>query len=220
MSAAQRAIRLSTGSPDWKNTLVDANVLLGIICALKSDSTSAERHFDEALQLDNQHFLAQANRNVLREIKTEVTLARGTDMSKEVIDNIAFNTINLNADNKKAEIATLEDYKITLLTKSFDHSKVLANASVTGTGSNKIRKNTFLHFTAPGYDLPSAKGSKVGDSLQSVLDKYGAPQARMSLGNGAFLRYKNDDQLGSGGGVIFEFADQKLLRWCVYRQTK
>lgn len=220
VSAAQRAIRLSTGNPEWKNTLADANVLLGIVSALKSDSTSAERHFDEALQLDKQHFLAQANRNVLREIKTEVTLARGSDMSKEVIDNIAFNTIKLNADNKKAEIATLEDYKITLLTKAFDHSKVLANTSVTGTGSNKIRKNTFLHFTAPGYDLPSAKGSKVGDSLQSVLDKYGAPQARMSLGNGAFLRYKNDDQLGSGGGVIFEFADQKLRRWCVYRQTK
>jgi len=217
--AANRAVRLAKDDLALQSTHGDALVLMGILSALKKDSIGAERHFDAALALDPQHLVAQTNRHVLRKTKAEVRLARGANITNEVIENIPFNTIKLNADNKKADITALDDYKITLLAKNYDQSKVLANASTTGTGSNKIKKNTFLHFTAPGYDLPSAKGAKVGDSLQSVLEKYGEASARMSLGNGTFLRYKYDDQTG-GGGVIFQFEGQKLLRWCVYRQVR
>jgi hypothetical protein len=82
-----------------------------------------------------------------------------------------------------------------------------------------VKKNTYLHYTGPDYSQPAKKGIRLGDSLTKVTqkDKYGEPQARISLGNGSFLRYIQDTTTG----VIFQFdQDNKLVRWCIYRQQR
>ncbi len=218
-NAGLRAIRIAKDDPENKTTLVNAQVLLGILSALKNDSTSAQLHFHEALKMDSTHFLAKANRNVLTNVKNLVSLKAATNLADEVIDDQPFNSLRLNADNKKWDILADDDYKITLLGKAYDHSFILANTSTKGTGSNRVKKNTYLHYTAAAYAQPSSKGIRIGDPLSKVTqsDKYGEPQSRMSLGKGTFLRYIQD----ATTGVIFQFdEDNKLVRWCIYRQQR
>ena len=202
-SAGQRAIRIAKDDPNSKTTLVNAQVLLGILGALKKDTTNAKLHFDEALQLDSTHFLAKTNLNVLNGVKNPIPPISKASLEEEVIDGQPFNSLRLNADNKKEDILSDDDYKLVLLGKTYDHSFILANASTKGTGSNRVKKNTYLHYTAAGYDQTSKKGIQIGDSLTKVTqaDKYGEPQSRISLGNGTFLRYIQD----ATTGVIFQF---------------
>ncbi len=216
-SAAQRAIRLSTDSPDWKTTLADAQVLLGILKALKNDTEAADRYFGEALKLDERHFLAKANRRILKGEKPEIIPPKAANQPSETIDGVAFKDIKLDKTHIRGTVKDVDEHKITLAARSYDHSNVLANVSSTGTGGQKVKKNSTFHLTGPEYDKATAKGIKIGKSYQDVIDKYGEPFARMSLGSGAFLHYKLDD----GGGIIFQFdGAYKLTRWCIYRQGK
>lgn len=218
-SAALRAIRIAKDDPDSKTTLVNAKVLLGILSALKKDTTESKQHFEEALNLDSTHFLAKSNFNTLMGIKNPIPPFSRASLENEVIDNQPFNSLRLNADNKKGDILSDEDYTLVLLGKAYDNSFILANASVKGTGSNRVKKNTYLHYTGPAYSQPTSKGVTIGDKLAKVIEaeNYGEPQSRMSLGNGTFLRYIQD----ATTGVIFQFnAENKLTRWCIYRQQR
>ena len=221
-SAAQRAIRIAGGDAHWKNTLVDAQVLLGILKALKKDSTAAEGFFNQALQLDSLHFLAQANRNVLRGQTNNLSTPGNTDLAGETIDDLTFNDITINmkpnsGPDFKGYLLNEPDHQIVLGSKNYEHSQVLANVAITIKNEKKFIKYSTFHVTNPVYDQPTAKGIKTGDSYQSVLNKYGDPATRISLGNGAFLHYKQDEILG----MIFQFdGAYKLRRWCIYHQKE
>ena len=109
------------------------------------------------------------------------------------------------------------DHQIVLGSKNYEHSQVLANVAITIKNEKKFIKYSTFHVTNPVYDQPTAKGIKTGDSYQSVLNKYGDPATRISLGNGAFLHYKQDEILG----MIFQFdGAYKLRRWCIYQQKE
>jgi tetratricopeptide (TPR) repeat protein len=216
--AARRAIRLSTDSPDWKNTLTDAHVLLGILSALQKDSTSADGHFMDALKLDADHFLAKANQNTLKGIKNETKPSQEIDLTMEVIDDTPFNTIKLDKSHVKGQIIKEEQYEITLAARAYVASQVFANAVTTGTGGQKVKKNTFLQMTGTGYGKATEKGIKLGDSLTKVLEKYGEPQARFNLSSGTMLRYKNKADFS---GLIFQFDKSgQVMRWVIFRQVR
>lgn len=213
--AANRAIRLAAGNPKWLNTETDGKVLLGILRALALDSVGAETHFAEALILDANHFLAKANLNKLRGKSNPIQAKTGTDLKNEVIDDIPFANIRLDRSNVRAQIKEEDEHKITLAAKSYAASTVFANASTTGSGGNKVKKDTFLQMTGPSYAKASHKGIKLGDSQVKVLEKYGEPQARVNLGNGTMLRYKDDTGFS---GLIFQFdGGGKLMRWVIYK---
>lgn len=213
--AANRAIRLASGNPKWFNTETDAKVLLGILRALALDSVGAEAHFAEALSLDANHFLAKTNQNKLRGKSNPIQPKMGIDLKNEVIDDLQFANIRLDRSNVRALIKEEEEYKITLAAKSYAASTVFANASTTGSGSNKVKKDTFLQMTGPGYDKASHHGIKLGDNQAKVLEKYGEPQARVILGSGTMLRYKSDTDFS---GLIFQFdGGGKLMRWVIYK---
>ncbi|MCU0347760.1 MAG: hypothetical protein MUC59_12540 [Saprospiraceae bacterium] len=213
--AANRAIRLATGSPEWANTHADAKVLLGILRALAQDSVGAAAHFAEALNMNANHFLAKANLDALRGKANASRPSQGIDLSKELIDDLPFSSIKLTKTDVRGQIADGEQYKITLVAKSFASSTVFANSATTGSGGNKQTKDTFLQMTGPGYGKASAKGIKLGDPQAKVVEKYGEPQARVNLGSGTMLRYKNATDFS---GLIFQFDGAgKLVRWAIYK---
>jgi tetratricopeptide (TPR) repeat protein len=213
--AANRAIRLATGSPEWANTHSDAVLLLGILRALARDSLGAEAHFKEALQLNANHFLTKANQNTLRGKPDTSQNPQGIDLSKEIIDDLPFSSIKLNKTDIRGQIVDEEEHKITLVAKSYAASMVFANASTFGSGGNKVKKDTFLQMTGPGYSKATNKGIKLGDKLAKVLEKYGEPQARVNLGSGTMLRYKNATDFS---GLIFQFDGAgKLMRWVIHK---
>jgi tetratricopeptide (TPR) repeat protein len=213
--AANRAIRLTAGNPKWLNTETDAKLLLGILRALALDSLGAEAHFAEALQLNANHFLTKANQNTLRGKPNTSQTPQGIDLSKEIIDDLPFSSIKLNKTDVRGQIVDAEEHKITMVAKSYAASVVFANASITGSGGNKVKKDTFLQMTGPGYSKQTNKGIKLGDKLAKVLEKYGEPQARVNLGSGTMLRYKNATDFS---GLIFQFDGAgKLMRWVIYK---
>ncbi len=213
--AANRAIRLAKDSPKWANTHADALLLLGILRALALDSVGAEAHFAEALQLNANHFLTNVNLNALRGKPNTSQTPQGIDLSEEIIDDLPFSSIKLNKTDIRGQIVDEEEHKITLVAKSYASSMVFANASTTGSGGNKTKKDTFLQMTGPSYAKATHKGIKLGDSLSKVLGKYGEPQARVNLGSGTMLRYKNATDFS---GLIFQFDGAgKLMRWVIHK---
>ncbi len=216
--AARRALRLCADQKEWQHTQADAHVLLGILSAVKKDSVQSEGHLADALSIENSNFLALANRDALRGIKPVFKPVLEIDLSAETVDGLAIKDLRLDATNVRGKLVDAPDRVVTLAAKEFSTSKAFANSAVTGTGGQKFKKNTFLLMTADGYAQPTAKGIKIGSPLADVLEKYGEPQARVNLGGGSMLRYKNS---GDFSGMVFQLSNAgKVERWAVYRQMR
>ncbi len=216
--AARRAIRLTVGSEEWGNTMVDAQVLLGILSSLSGDSTAAEGHFAEALKLDANHFLANTNLNALRGIKVTPKPTPEIAIDNEVIGDMPFNKISLDKTHLRGTLLDQEEHKLRLAVRSYDSSVAFMNNATTGTGGNKLNKNTFLQKTIDGYAKPTQRGIKLGSSIAAVVEKYGEPTSRINLSAGTWLRYKNQ---GEFSGILFQFDTAgRLTKWVLYRQVK
>jgi tetratricopeptide (TPR) repeat protein len=216
-SLAQRATRLAGEQRATSSTLPDALVLRGILAALKSESAAAESFFDQALQADANHLFAKMNKAVLKGEKSDFKSNLETAFvdSDEIIGNVAFREIELGKSHLKAALVLENNRKIRLAARNYPGSLVLANVSSKGVGSQATTANTTFQITAPDFGGTSFKGVTIGDDVSSVLAKYGAPAAVLSLGEGTFLRYLLKD----GRGLIFQTgAHQKVTRWCIYKR--
>ncbi|MBI1227538.1 MAG: hypothetical protein GC192_20060 [Bacteroidetes bacterium] len=217
-SAAQHAIRLAGDNPEWKPTLANSKVLLGILSALNKDSLSANQFFKEALQLDSSHFLAKTNQNILNDIKNPRGGIKKLNLSAEQIETARF-VLNKVTD-KKADIVAEPDFTIEFLAKEFAESTALGNSSTKGTGGNRRKLDTTIRLTSSDYKQASAKDIILGNNRQQVEEKYGEPFAFISLGNGSFLRYL-DQNPNPVSGLIFQFNEEnELVQWCKYWQIR
>ncbi|HFA50604.1 MAG TPA: hypothetical protein ENJ95_16480 [Bacteroidetes bacterium] len=215
--SAKRAIQLSQNKPEWKATLSDGQVMLGILSALNGDREGALQYFDKALELEENHTLALANKNVLGAGESPLANSAGLDESGETIDGLPFSAIDFN--KKRLLLQHRESPTDSLVLARLDfsgkNSFVLVHESLKGSADPFKQAYHVFHITGPGYEGETEKGISLenGDHA-SITKKYGPPQQQYPLGNGSLLRYefKNLE-------LIFQLGtDGRLLRWCVYRR--
>lgn len=206
---ARRAIRLAKNDAGFSSTPVDAKVLLGILKVLEGKEKEGDALFKEALSENPENIFAKNNLARSSDLGTKKTIE-----DNEVIDDLLFKDIKLGKTDIKDTIRFDHENLVRLAVKRSPNSLILANVASRGIGGQKVNSITLFHLTDPSYSGLSGKGVKIGDSISTVLEKYGQPDASISLGSGVFLRYL----LPEKRGLVFQIdGDNKVRRWGIFK---
>ncbi len=213
--SANRAIQMSAGKPEWKSTLSDGHVMLGILSALKEQNEEALQYFDKALAIDNNHVLAKANKSVLGAGNSPFSSTGNLQAGNETIDGTPFSEMDFGDSNVKFKLKKSLTDSIVLWRKELPNSYVLAHESIKGDPSSAESTFHLFHLTEEGYEGETLEGISLKNGTYSViLEKYGQPHEQFRLGNGALLHYEYKNQ-----ELIFRLGpDGNLMQWCIYQQ--
>ena len=214
--SANRAINLSTGKEEWKNTLADGHVTLGIVAGLKNDQSSAKKEFKKALALEAGHLLAKANLSVFDGSENPLAARGSLQPSNEMIDGIEYDDIEFGANHLKFELRISDTDSVALWRQDFANSCLMVNESVTidpASPSDTTYQYHEFHLTNDGYKGQTAKGVSLENGTYELIEeKYGKPHEVLRMGNGSILHYEYEDQK-----LIFHLGPNgKLLRWGIY----
>ncbi|MEP7195702.1 MAG: tetratricopeptide repeat protein [Saprospiraceae bacterium] len=185
-------------------TLVDIDILIGIIEAMKGKTENAKKLFQTAIQ--NGSTLAGINMKILN--KEELGVEKesfGGFSKKETID--AQNLTNLRLEG------IFSDMKTILIGNKVNFSKV----NNQGPGSflyvnegekNGVSNNIYLHGTKANYQGETSRKIKVGSSYDELIKAYGNPKSTLETPVGQILVYKS---------IIFVLGkENKIERWIIY----
>ena len=212
--SAERAIIMSEGKPEWVSTLSDGHVLLGILAGLEKDTTEAVRLFDQALFINKNNLLAEANKSVLGFGTSPFASTGELGEMHEKIDNIAIEEMKFGDEQLQYSHGISESDSLFLWRKNYPHSYVLVNQHNKMVAGEAKTFYYIFHQTEQGYSGETTKGiSLKNGTYQSIKDKYGKPHGQFPLGNGTLLHYEYENQ-----ELIFQLGpDGRLLRWFIYK---
>ncbi|MEZ5039810.1 MAG: hypothetical protein R2828_07960 [Saprospiraceae bacterium] len=196
---ANKARKLSRQQKQAKGK-ADAEVLLGILAAMQSDTSAAVDWFEEAKA--GNPSLAKFNLGMLQQSTAMPPVTH--DYAKGV---------------ERIEHLDLDDF---LAAPAIDHTIGLSESVFCGVKQLTASK-LLLHYadegaayalfqrTAPAYKGQTLKGIQLGASRDKIIDVYGLPSSDLQMKRGSCLHYKSQQ-------IFFELNEKGvLLHWVVYQ---
>ncbi len=215
--SAERAILQSENNDEWKSTLSDGYVMLGILSAMESDSANAQRYFDKALEIADNNILAMANKSVLGLGENPLSYQETSLNSDETIDGIPFSAMDFGDSNIEFTLRKSPTDSITLWRKDFPNSYVLVHETIDSNPVSFRPTYAIFHSTEERYEGETLKGiSLKNGTYELITEKYGFPHEQFDLGNGSLLLYKYKNQ-----DLIFHLGPEgNLLKWSIYQEVR
>jgi tetratricopeptide (TPR) repeat protein len=238
--AAKRAIRLAKGEdPErWKKSIIDANILLGVIEGLRINGDIQPLMKEIAkLREDDQNEEMTLKIESLKDLSEDAIMY--FDRALKLDENAQLAHLNKNKlESKKiptppavgqlvTPTETIEGKKIVELRvrKENIRKDLLLKPGMIFAVKNYAKSQLFvnsvsvdpkhttnLYVTNIDYDQTTHQGVKIGDHYDTVTEKYPNPPTPIGLGDGYFLVYRNPM-------LIFQFdADHNVKRWAIYRR--
>ncbi|MBK7243988.1 MAG: tetratricopeptide repeat protein [Saprospiraceae bacterium] len=185
-------------------TLVDVDILMGIIEATNGHTDKAKKLFQSAA--DQNSGLAKINLKILNnEDLGSESETFGGFAKKELIDGQHLKSLVL--ENEFSNVKSL------VIGNRITFSKVNEQGpnSFLFVGENeKTDKRVFFHGTNPNYSGESGRKIKIGSDFKAVTDAYGNPKTTIETPVGQILVYKS---------IIFILGNQgKVDRWLIYEK--
>jgi tetratricopeptide (TPR) repeat protein len=194
--------RQSAASNLYPKTLVDIDVLLGILEANAGNNSKAKAFFKSAA--DAGSALAQVNLKILQKQALDIPVSNKAKIAQiEKIDALAIDDV---ANNPKfypnLTVIINDELKFNQNPKIGSSSKLYISNVARG-------ENTLIHFTLPGYTGKTATNIGIGDSRATITEKSsGNPKRTLETTRGQILVY--DKQL------FILNKEGKLERWANY----
>lgn len=197
----------------YEKTVVDADILMGILEAKSGNTDAAKKLFETAAQT-NRSPLAAVNLKILNgdSWEPETTEIQGT-FDEEAIDGQEFIFVAYPTDSNGP--AYDPDRSIELTNGlAFHQNPAPGSNSKIFISNNPESRTPFTIFqltTTPDYSGKTARGIGLGDSRDKIISAYGEPWRTVETPLGDILVYKKLK-------IIFIVAgpDKKLIRWINY----
>ncbi len=195
--------RQAAASNVYSKTLVDIDVLLGILEANAGNNSKAKAFFKSAA--DAGSALAQVNLKILQKQALDIPVSNKAKIAQiEKIDDLNIDDV---ANNPKfypnLTIIINDELKFNQNPKIGSSSKLYIS-SLAG-----AKNPTLIHFTLPGYAGKTATNIGIGDSRAAITEKSGGnPKRTLETTRGQILVY--DKQL------FILNKESKLERWANY----
>ncbi|MCB0628141.1 MAG: hypothetical protein R2824_31545 [Saprospiraceae bacterium] len=183
------------------NVAADAEVLLGIIAALREDEALAKEYFDRAIS--KQSSLAGINKEVL--LGKDLPVAEAVIFPGETIDGVDL-----------PDFAESPAYDEDISYSINDVVSLLQNPKPVDGAHSRIQIHynavtselIIVHLTGAEYSGKTAKDLGIGASEEKIVKAYGEPMKRIAGVQGILLVYAN---------LLFMLDKNKQLsRWAVY----
>ena len=220
LGLANKAIQFAATN-DNKLLVGNGHIARGIAFALSNQKADAKKEFKAAesgnallatTNLDavtNNVFAKLFKKKISEEIEgEEETIAEVGVEAIEVLfdDKDAFKSIDIKKQNEKRP----ETVVVTVEEEDFDATLV---ATYSGPWSAKEELEGFL-MTKPDYEGETARGIKIGSSLDAIKKLYGKPTRMLGGSQNNFVFYEKT-------GLIFLLdADNNVTRWLIYGKVK
>lgn len=220
LGLANKAIQFAATN-DNKLLVGNGHIARGIAFALSNQKADAKKEFKAAesgnallatTNLDavtNNVFAKLFKKKISEEIEgEEETIAEVGVEAIEVLfdDKDAFKSIDIKKQNEKRP----ETVVVTVEEEDFDATLV---ATYSGPWSAKEELEGFL-MTKPDYEGETARGIKIGSSLDAIKKLYGKPTRMLGGSQNNFIFYEKT-------GLIFLLdADNNVTRWLIYGKVK
>ncbi|WP_052594179.1 M48 family metalloprotease [Aureispira sp. CCB-QB1] len=220
LGLANKAIQFAATN-DNKLLVGNGHIARGIAFALSNQKADAKKEFKAAesgnallatTNLDavtNNVFAKLFKKKISEEIEgEEETIAEVGVEAIEVLfdDKDAFKSIDIKKQNEKRP----ETVVVTVEEEDFDATLV---ATYSGPWSTKEELEGFL-MTKPDYEGETARGIKIGSSLDAIKKLYGKPTRMLGGSQNNFVFYEKT-------GLIFLLdADNNVTRWLIYGKVK
>lgn len=184
--------------PDYSKTLVDIDVLMGILAAEEGAEAKARELFGKAVEKGS--LSGKENLDILLGNIGSSPMAMLGLTPVEKIDGINLKVFST-SPKADAQLAISDD---NLLFTHWPAEKEKGSEILMGQTESKVY---YFHRTLPGYSGESSKGIRLGDSLEKVKAAYGDPASSLELTRGGLIRYDKP-------GMIFIFDQgNKLTQW-------
>jgi tetratricopeptide (TPR) repeat protein len=186
----------------YSKTLVDIDVLLGILEANAGNNSKAKAFFKSAA--DAGSALAQVNLKILQKQALDVSVARTVQIAQiEKIDGQSLvETYEKSKNERLNQIIISPEYRFLQKPNLGKLSKLYIN-------DDQKKQQTVIHLTLPGYIDKTAKNIGIGDNRAAIIEKYGsAPKRMLETPNGQIMVYDNQ--------LFILNKEGKLERWANY----
>jgi tetratricopeptide (TPR) repeat protein len=193
--------RQAAKAKEYAKTLVDIDVLLGILEANAGNDGKAKTLFKSAADAGSD--LAKDNQKILQKKSLDVSATPTVEIAQiEKIDGQSLNEIFKNISNERLRrIDISPEYKFYLRPNLGKSSKLYIN--------DQKNQRIFIHLTLPGYTDKTATDIGVGDNRDAIIKKFGStPKRTLETPNGQIMVY--DKQL------FILNKEGKLERWANY----
>jgi tetratricopeptide (TPR) repeat protein len=179
----------------------DAEVLLGIIAALREDESLAQQYFDSAIGKGSS--LGAINKDVLQ--GKSLPQAQADTFPGESIDGVDLLEFADNPEYEE-EISYAVGESVNMYQNPAPSAGAHSRIQMHYNGDTSVI--IIVHMTNEDYSGRSAKGIGIGDTEKQIVAAYGEPIKRLGSPQGTLLVYAN---------LLFILNEEnKLRRWAVF----
>lgn len=191
---------------EYAKTLVDIDVLLGILEANAGNNSKAKALFKSAAEAGSA--LAVINQKILQKQSTDpserdlIKITQAERIDGQSVDDIAKNP----KYNSNMSIIISDQYQFLRNPEIGKLSKLYISQQ-----AGIDNKLTIIHLTSPDYKDKTAANIGIGDDVASILKNYGAPKRTLETPRGQILVYVKQ--------LFIINKEGQLEKWANYLST-
>ncbi len=208
--AEQEALVTALNRSDLKSQ-ADIKNLLGILKMKAGDPVQAELLWKQAIGLGSS--VAENNLYLLQHGTSKAIEQESSTEVFETINGVGLISIAENLDYDRDKIVYLEGGHRYCPQYQDENSQPVSHYFFHQYPTNTEGTTEFVVFNKcnENYTGASARGIKIGDLIQSVMNKYGKPVNQIGTANGELLVYSD---------MVFIIKEQKVQNWINYAIVK